>query len=1050
MSATHYDDRPIQSRSSHDDETAMGHSKPRSRTLSSTDKGVPSALQTSSNKPDLLSSAHDTTEFAYRSSIDTRASSQSARPTTRDLNKAYERNSKVKLGPRPSMEAQSRIDGSDASEGHFRPKATLPAGLRMPTRKPLSSPPKVKAVQRPLEKPASFPSYQRPSTAGSQSSTLTSGTSQTLLLPNNESKAPKMTPEKRRLMKALQIRQRHMEAQNAANGLGITMDKTETSPKETRPAEEASDIHDSSDLHKEPSPTSAKAARMAGELPSDTVDSPNSMPENSDGPSTKASSVHDEEVMQKQKQSALGTVSQELGFQHGEAHDVPRTEVNIAPLSQHESSSVEAEQQRDIIPELQYVDSASFAIIPDAGLRTANAGGGNISGGLKTSRKTPGSQSQALQTDRAIFDESYLAHGSQHESEKPNTVKSEAYEANVAPGQPIVPSPSADSDSPSNLDALMNESQKLHPATLGEQEAPSVVTVADHGLSAGSPSHQSVEASQVQSHEFSSPPEPAPDLHNMKQPFAASHFQIPVPQNESCEVMQGDKVAGSLVSGALDEDKAATERSQPVPVERYDTEDLTVEGSTNSEQAPLSNREPLQVTTAQTAEIVLPLPSEALQQADDTTHLAGLYQETFKAEPSQLQQSQDRLLKQDVAAGIKRPSTPDQNDEQFLSDDSFMEELKSANIQEAKPISVSKSPMKPVYPRSDGDTRPIAGHSSRSFSNPSGGNVSTDTSSPPRPPPLMLRSFSAVSPSKSTLTPSPVLPVPQAKKTGVSSGISQRIKALEKLSSRPGSPASSSSGTPTFLNFPKASFRSTNGITDLNSPSLPSQSSSVYPSPSPSPNSPNQDPFNRLPKSPADSFSITATIIQDRGSPAGPPVDNLRIQNLEQQHHASATKENGSVPSQKQQAMKPPPRSPLRPPRPKYSRYSSARSVSSSSTERKGDASQATRRSSFASKRSLSSRNGSDLDLPRMTNDRSGSASPLDGINEEKRRSKGSRFLKRMSSAASISRRSIAQAISPSPRAESIIEHHEPIPDPAPVTSIDVGDINVQFPDTLV
>ena len=48
-----------------------------------------------------------------------------------------------------------------------------------------------------------------------------------------------------------------------------------------------------------------------------------------------------------------------------------------------------------------------------------------------------------------------------------------------------------------------------------------------------------------------------------------------------------------------------------------------------------------------------------------------------------------------------------------------------------------------------------------------------------------------------------------------------------------------------------------------------------------------------------------------------------------------------------------------------------------------------------------------------------------------------------------MSRRSIAHALSPGPKEAPIIERQEPVQE-APSTSVDVGDVNVQFPDNLV
>ena len=71
------------------------------------------------------------------------------------------------------------------------------------------------------------------------------------------------------------------------------------------------------------------------------------------------------------------------------------------------------------------------------------------------------------------------------------------------------------------------------------------------------------------------------------------------------------------------------------------------------------------------------------------------------------------------------------------------------------------------------------------------------------------------------------------------------------------------------------------------------------------------------------------------------------------------------------------------------------------------------------------------------------------GTKEEKKDSRGKRFLKRMSGIASGSKRNYGSALSPGLKEASIIEHQEPA-EHAPSSTLDVGDLNIQFPDTLL
>ncbi|KAI1104697.1 hypothetical protein F4804DRAFT_180834 [Jackrogersella minutella] len=94
-----------------------------------------------------------------------------------------------------------------------------------------------------------------------------------------------------------------------------------------------------------------------------------------------------------------------------------------------------------------------------------------------------------------------------------------------------------------------------------------------------------------------------------------------------------------------------------------------------------------------------------------------------------------------------------------LLDDDLMDELQSATVQEAKPMSVSKSPINPVFPNSTGGPKQ-APQLSRAVSNPMRG-------------PLLAPSDVSQSSARSV------------SKNNVGSSISQRIKALEKLSGAP-------------------------------------------------------------------------------------------------------------------------------------------------------------------------------------------------------------------------------------------------------------------------
>ncbi|KAI2471493.1 hypothetical protein F4781DRAFT_429389 [Annulohypoxylon bovei var. microspora] len=112
-----------------------------------------------------------------------------------------------------------------------------------------------------------------------------------------------------------------------------------------------------------------------------------------------------------------------------------------------------------------------------------------------------------------------------------------------------------------------------------------------------------------------------------------------------------------------------------------------------------------------------------------------------------------------------------------LLDDDLMDELQSATLQEAKPISVSKSPITPVFPNTN--TLGQAPKLARTVSNPMRGPLlaPSDVSQ------VSARSVSAGGAALlHTITRQPSSAGLQSKKNNIGSSISQRIKALEKLS----------------------------------------------------------------------------------------------------------------------------------------------------------------------------------------------------------------------------------------------------------------------------
>ncbi|PSN66085.1 hypothetical protein BS50DRAFT_554245, partial [Corynespora cassiicola Philippines] len=156
---------------------------------------------------------------------------------------------------------------------------------------------------------------------------------------------------------------------------------------------------------------------------------------------------------------------------------------------------------------------------------------------------------------------------------------------------------------------------------------------------------------------------------------------------------------------------------------------------------------------------------------------------------------------------------------EYLSDDSFMEELQSAKVEEAKPVSVSKSPITSFFPRkSNGSELSVPERS-----------VSQVYHKPGRFSPEQQTGRKTSGP---WLTHANTDTVVVAKKINVSSGISQRIKALAEKSNRESTASVSALAIPDASNSLVAQRKSSFFSTPLSTPSAG--------------NSPNGKPVQRI------------------------------------------------------------------------------------------------------------------------------------------------------------------------------------------------------------
>ena len=1051
----------------------------RQRTTSNTDKPLPPPppppAEDHTREDTSPGSVLDYGDYNARPSMDGRFSSNSTRPSTRDLYDAYGYKKKARMGPRPSPDSAGTSNNLDSRTNESRPVSTLPAGLRMPSRKAVPSRPTSQQAQASTPTRTISPVRSRPPAQANSPDDMTPKKVATATvapvhipdrnvpLPNNglrttkmlEPGSPKMTPEKQRLMKALQLRQKQIAARNSVNGLGIKRASEE--PEFSRPEIDdsiLSAVIDASISTEGLEPVHIATKDLAKEESRILEDSPVSVPGTAEEPSTQASSIADEEEPAAQKRhehrsTSISTISEH----HDLLYDsLPR---NHHPPSNGSQVLPPEDSKKDVLKEtatterLQHLNQLSEPTRSEVFATDKDVAEQKPAG-----KELPesGHYDQSPVMDNQVPNDEKIAkaeevHGDMQLSPSQLLRGQASNDQSTAGDRP----PLFDRETISTVDCDENgEVQQSEP--LGDHEK--AASVGELSKNIDILQSQSLGGNET-GHHIASTDDHMRVLQNQSEEDDGQSVEQPV--HNSNEAAPGE-VPNNIVEPLLVR-RSSSSKPIAVPSDNVNAHEVPLppidedEESSLSSQPALSREEtathPLgSVGESNVATLQTRLPSR------DSDHSATRSSTSNGVGERQIER---QFRSQRVINPMKRVSSPDQSDEHFLSDDSFMEELKSATVQEAKPVSVSKSPIKPVFSRSESEQRLNgSAKNTRSVSTPVDRSARDEEvfTSPRLPTPLSTPRSSSAQPAPRPDSQQSQVPI--SKKIGVSSSISQRIKALEQLSSRPTSPTSAilAPNKPTFLGLRKTSVRTPSGGSDYRNSDLNrSRPITAYPSPSPSPETVKSSLFSHSNK-PEYSHpikSVTTTVnhnARDKSSEMPSKTSEPRHLDLHESFPQPELQKSPTLTEHK--TMGPPPLSPLKPPRPRFGRYSSARSGSSSSNEQKLEPPPTTRRDSFASIRSKSSRAGSEVELPRTLSDSSLSgAASLDGAQDEKKDSRRSRLLKRMSSISSMSRRSIAHALSPGPKEAPIIERQEPIQE-APSTSVDVGDLNVQFPDTLV
>ncbi|CAD6439738.1 21675578-eab8-4398-8af5-5b9563353133 [Sclerotinia trifoliorum] len=459
--------------------------------------------------------------------------------------------------------------------------------------------------------------------------------------------------------------------------------------------------------------------------------------------------------------------------------------------------------------------------------------------------------------------------------------------------------------------------------------------------------------------------------------------------------------------------------------------------------------------------------------------------------------------------------TSNNSEDNFSSDDELMDELQSAVIEDAKPMSVAKSPVSPLFPPPTQNEMKF----SRTVSSPlqlANANPSPLSARPGGDRPVS-RPVSASANFLNRINAQPAAAPVIPKKISVGSGVANRIKAFEKFqnlapesSAAPSTLGPSPTAPPAFFSVKRSTV-----LVPSRAPSIADRTNSLNKN-TPNPNSQEGSPeISRgrerassiqkrvalLKPTPAselkttrsrpESVQVTARIIRDPNQPfpqmpeigkdpsefnslalkespliidhqkavSSPPKDTICERRLSTSSKTTATTNNERRSSiamvkdlinDRRSSLSERRRSSVIEP------SASSPAVMSPSRPLSNDITSPARRSRPSSVSSRRSIERSEFSPPPS----SSSTSPVNDDKSDKKSGRASRIMKRMSSSLSSSRKAIAHAISPTVREESeppVFPDQEassvasqPSLAASPTIANDLGDVNVQFPDSLL
>lgn len=959
-----------------------------------------------------------------------RKSSQSTRPEFYNSISYGGTKPKVKLGPRPSLDVAGKSHSSGTTPYH-RPVSTLPAGLKVSqkagSKKELDRPHSLypegfssmtmspPALPETLQLPG-YDGYARPRTSGGRPTS-----SQSMKRPPSPSasmfaKVPTITPEKSKLLKALELRKKR---ENAKQTSGPSL-----------PASSPQDV------------VSALSPVVDERM------------------SVMSSKVNDSGVV---LDPIVRTVTDDSDATRSRSESL-----SLADPSEHGKSTKASSISNSTDETIQDTDMAKDSAEKELAASEDMAGAGTIIESIDVIKDTPETTSAA--TKRISLQKLYPT------VYDPLAIYKEP-EVHTSANVPAVIEEKEEIEEPSRASKVENE-----------EAIPNVV--------------ENFEAISI----------PLPQ--DTSDPFFVTST-VSSPKHDTVASLIHEKAAETLPIDNLEQNLVSVSSPITLPVELLAPISTPIKDPASVSLVDVQKEMPLSEYLKTTVVVPLPEPSPvgSTFSVDTKRSLAEDGQGMRASSRQRRKKAHVEPIKTDITMSHRN----DGDFDNFSSDDDLMEELQSAVFHDAKSITGSKSPITPVFVSPKKKKTPEKAKITRTVSSPMKREPSeskmlelpsaTNNKFPPRSVSAGAAYLNRINQQSEKTLP---------KKVNLGSTISQRIKALERMSSLPpGAPAVTTTApnagaSTSFFAVRKPAIRSSSQASNHTDSNLSTMRQT--PSPKSSPEAlkiinrtgsmkSRLDALNSNPAAAAgltgrsrpESVSVTARIVRDPAQPfpAKPQLGK------DPADYAPLNFKQSPLVIDHQKAVVDPVKETIF-----DRRQSRERPISSSSKttmqERRSSVTVIRDlindgRASFSDKRrsiqieptlaapailspsrppsahrhhspsrrlsSVSSRrNSRDLAAGFSPPPTAGSMSSTSDDRSEKKAGRTSRILRRMSNTISASRKTISHAMSPTVREESeppALDFMSPtssLPSQAPITptNTSVGDVNVQFPDSLL